>query len=85
MSNIKPATTTPKHKVIHGEYIEKPTCSVCGSRISHEWLAGDYTMLVCQKEQCVELWGVQHTERKQKKKLETLLTEVFAIFQGNKK
>jgi hypothetical protein len=44
-----------KIKVIHGTFIENPKCKICGCDIPHEWLAGDYTLLMCAKKECWEI------------------------------
>ena len=33
----------------------KPKCKICNVDLTHEWLAGDYTLLLCDKEQCHEI------------------------------
>jgi len=40
------------HKVKHGVFIENPKCEICNTNISHEWLDGDYTVLICDKKEC---------------------------------
>jgi len=65
-------------------YIENPTCSICGSRISHEWLAGDYTMLVCSKEECFDEWSLKRLEDQRKHRLQNAVNEVLQILEGKK-
>jgi len=47
---------TQKIKVKHGDFVDDPVCEICQTPISHDWLAGDYTMLVCEKEQCFQTY-----------------------------
>ncbi len=44
----------PKGGIKHGTYIEDPKCKVCGCDVSHEWLAGDYSLIVCEKPKCLQ-------------------------------
>jgi hypothetical protein len=54
--------------VLHGQFIENPKCCVCQTPISHEWLAGDYTMLVCESEKCFQGYlSIQRTKRERVK------------------
>jgi hypothetical protein len=41
-----------KIKVIHGPFVEEPKCKICNVCISHKWLDGDYTLLMCDKKEC---------------------------------
>lgn len=41
-----------KIKVIHGTFIEEPKCKICDADLTHEWLGGDYTLLMCDKKEC---------------------------------
>lgn len=41
-----------KIKVIHGTFIEEPKCKICNVDLTHEWLGGDYTLLMCDKKEC---------------------------------
>lgn len=41
-----------KIKVIHGTFVEEPKCKICNVDIPHEWLGGDYTLLMCGKKEC---------------------------------
>ncbi len=43
-----------KIKIKHGPFIKEPKCQICGVDLTHEWLDGDYTLLMCDKEEC---WG----------------------------
>lgn len=43
-----------KPKVRHGVYIEKPICKYCGEPVPHKWLDGDYTLIVCDKKDCLD-------------------------------
>lgn len=38
----------------HGVFIENPKCKICGDNITHEWLDGDYSLLMCGKDECWE-------------------------------
>ena len=49
-----------KIKVIHGTFIEEPKCKICNVDIPHEWLGGDYTLLMCDKKEC---WDGLNKER----------------------
>lgn len=49
-----------KIKVIHGNYVEKPKCKVCGTDVKHEWLGGDYTLIICDKKECYEQLKLNH-------------------------
>jgi len=42
-----------KIKVIHGTYIEYPKCIICSGDITHEYLGGDYTLLICADIVCL--------------------------------
>ena len=48
MSNENIANVSKRVK--HGEYIKNPKCVKCGKDVSHEWLGGDYTLIVCSAE-----------------------------------
>ena len=39
-------------KIIHGPFVENPKCQICKIDISHEWLDGDYSLLMCDKKEC---------------------------------
>ncbi len=39
-------------KLIHGAYIDNPKCQICGNNISHEYLDGDYSLLMCENTEC---------------------------------
>lgn len=41
-----------KIKVIHGTFVEEPKCKICNVDIPHEWLGGDYSLLMCCKKEC---------------------------------
>lgn len=71
-----------KYFVQHGEYQEHPTCSICGSRITHEWLAGDYTMLVCEKRECFDEWSLKRLENQRTNRLQAAVNEVLDILKG---
>lgn len=81
----------PFVKVVHGEYVENPTCSMCGSRIKHEWLAGDYTLLICQSAECYDKWTALKEDERiayrnglMKTKIDNAVSEVMSIFLGKK-
>ena len=42
--------STPKLK--HGPFVENPTCQICSNPIDHNWLDGDYTILICCNTNC---------------------------------
>lgn len=48
----QPAVRRSKIKVIYGTFVEEPKCKICNIDISHEWLGGDYTLLMCDKKDC---------------------------------
>lgn len=41
-----------KSKNIRGTYIENPKCVICKKDLTHKWLDGDYTLLMCGSESC---------------------------------
>ena len=43
-----------KIKVIHGPFVEEPKCIICNADIPHEWLGGDYSLLLCDKKECLD-------------------------------
>lgn len=43
-----------KIKVKHGPFVENPKCKFCKTEISHEWLNGDYSLLVCDNKKCLD-------------------------------
>jgi len=47
----QPAVRRSKIKVIHGTFVEEPKCKICNTDIPHEWLGGDYTLLMCDKKE----------------------------------
>lgn len=47
-------------KVIHGTLVEEPKCKICNTDLSHEWLGGDYTLLVCDKLECLDKLRKMH-------------------------
>ena len=48
----QPAVRRSKIKVIRGTFIEEPKCKICNVDLTHEWLGGDYTLLMCGKKEC---------------------------------
>ena len=40
-----------------GPYTENPKCVVCGSSIRHEWLNGDYSLLLCEDPRCLDVYA----------------------------
>lgn len=49
--------TTKNIKVIHGKYVENPKCKICGKELTHEWLDGDYSLLLCDSKECFDKYG----------------------------
>lgn len=41
-----------KVKPVQGTYVKNPKCEVCKVHLTHEWLDGDYTLLLCSKKEC---------------------------------
>ena len=39
---------------VQGHYVEHPKCLICEDPISHEWLDGNYEVLLCPKKSCWE-------------------------------
>lgn len=50
----KNAVIQSKIKVVHGNYTKEPKCKICNTDLSHEWLNGDYTLLVCDSSICLD-------------------------------
>lgn len=48
----QPVLRRSKIKVIHGTFVEEPKCEICDDDLTHEWLGGDYTLLMCEKKEC---------------------------------
>jgi hypothetical protein len=48
-------------KGIHGTYIKEPKCKICNVDLTHEWLGGDYTLLICENKQC---WDELNKQKK---------------------
>ena len=38
-----------KTKVTQEAFIKNPKCKMCGNKIDHKWLDGDYSLLICSK------------------------------------
>ncbi len=74
-----------KPENIKGTYVENPTCSMCGARLKHEWLAGDYSMLICKDEKCWDKWGAQRLEIQQSFRLQTAAKEATKFLTGLKR
>ncbi len=47
-----PTVRRSKIKIIHETFVEEPKCKICNVDITHEWLDGDYTLLMCDKIEC---------------------------------
>lgn len=41
-----------RSQVKHGVFEEYPKCKICNCSITHEWLDGDYSLLMCGKKEC---------------------------------
>jgi hypothetical protein len=39
-------------RIIHGTFVEEPKCKICNVDITHEWLDGDYSLLMCGEKEC---------------------------------
>jgi hypothetical protein len=51
-----------KPTVKHGTYIANPVCEICHCDLTHKWLDGDYTLLLCDKKECHDTHSEQiHT------------------------
>lgn len=35
-----------------GWYVKNPKCEICKTDLTHEWLDGDYSLLICDKKVC---------------------------------
>ncbi len=55
-----PVVRQSKIKVIHGTFVEEPKCKICETDISHEWLDGDYSLLMCDKKECWDELNKRH-------------------------
>ena len=47
-------------KVIHGTFVEELKCKICNVDLTHEWLGGDYTLLMCEKKECWDELNKRH-------------------------
>ncbi len=74
-----------ERKVVHGQFVENPQCCMCGAKIEHEWLAGDYTMLICASQECWNKWENQRVEDQTKYRLDKAIAETLAVFNAGKK
>jgi len=41
-------------KVKHGMFVKEPKCKICKITLTHDWLGGDYTLLMCDDKNCWE-------------------------------
>lgn len=55
-------------RVINGSYIENPACDICAETLSHDWIDGDYTVLVCNKNECIKEMMERSLEKLKSKK-----------------
>lgn len=40
--------------VKYGIFIKNPKCCICNVSLTHEWLDGDYTLLLCGNKECLK-------------------------------
>lgn len=73
-----------ERKVVHGQFIEHPECCICKTSLSHEWLDGDYTMLLCSKQKCWDEWEAQRVEAQTRSRLAKAIDETTKILRGQK-
>lgn len=41
-------------KVRFGKFVEKPVCIICKTPLKHSEINGDYSLLLCNKEECAD-------------------------------
>jgi hypothetical protein len=73
-----------ERKVLHGQFIEHPVCSMCNTPLTHEWLDGDYTMLICKEQKCWDKWEAQRVEAQVRYRIDKTVDETLKILQGKK-
>jgi len=40
--------------VKYGSFIKEPKCEIFDTDLTHEWLGGDYTLLLCESPICLD-------------------------------
>lgn len=58
----------PSDIVKHGPFVKEPKCVICNTDLKHSWLDGDYSLLLCENENCWLTYKHEHyfSEEKQK-------------------
>lgn len=73
-----------ERKVVHGQFIEHPVCTVCQTPLSHEWLDGDYTLLLCSDQKCWDKWEAWRVEAQSRLRLAKAIEETTKFLLSKK-